>query len=161
MAIWNTFFARLGLALVMLRQADFLAQWRGLHGNQQIAAKWKMIPSSLRLCLWREMNERNFEDHEWSMDELSIFCFNTLFHWTIVISFNGLNIHYFLVTTANHDQVLLLYMSHAHGLCISFLNINLLFTNKKKIPSPSLKRNNIIATSKASDKRFLSCVISK
>jgi len=46
------------------------------------------------LCLWRERNDRNFEDKEMTIEELITFFFLSLFSWTavflplLVISFN-------------------------------------------------------------------------
>lgn len=71
MTLWEEFFAWVGITWMMPRRViDLLASWRGLQGNYQIATIWKMVPVCLRRCLWREMNEINFEDQEQSMNAL-------------------------------------------------------------------------------------------
>jgi hypothetical protein len=40
-------------------------------------------PSCLLWCLWREMNDKSFEDRERSLEKLkSLFFFYTLYLWT-------------------------------------------------------------------------------
>lgn len=81
MTLWNDFFARVGLSWVMPRRVvNFLANWRGLDGNLQMATLWKMVPIRLWWCLWMVKNERSFEDHKWSMEELRILFFTSLFN---------------------------------------------------------------------------------
>jgi hypothetical protein len=52
---------------------------------------WKMVPCLL-WCLWREQNDRNFEDQEMTLEEIKTFY--TLFTWTtaylapLVLSYN-------------------------------------------------------------------------
>lgn len=46
-------------------------------------------------CLWREINDRSFEDHEKTLEELKSFFFNTLYFWTeafyaLVLSYRDL-----------------------------------------------------------------------
>jgi hypothetical protein len=61
---------------------------------------WKMVPSCLMWCLWREQNDRNFEDQERSIEELKSFFFHSLFSWTaaylapLVLSFNDFLVHF-------------------------------------------------------------------
>jgi len=67
---WNAFFSRFGLSLVMpSRVIDLFACW------------W---------CLWRERNDRNFEDCERILEELKFFFYSlytTVFVALLVISF--------------------------------------------------------------------------
>ena len=46
---------------------------------------WKMVPSSLFWCLWREMNDRIFEDRERTLKELKslFFLFFFIFIWML------------------------------------------------------------------------------
>lgn len=76
---------------------DLLASWRGIKGISQIAAVWKMASICLLWCIWRERNDRNFEDQELSLEEYKSFFWKTLFMRAIVIYFNGLKFHDFLV----------------------------------------------------------------
>jgi hypothetical protein len=45
---------------------------------------WKMVPCCLLWCLWRERNDRHFEDKERTIEELISFFFHSLFSWTTV-----------------------------------------------------------------------------
>lgn len=86
------FFARVGLAWVMLRRVvNFLGSWNVLPGNAQIMAIWMMVPICLLRCLWRERNEIRFEDRDRSMDKFRTLFLGTLFQWSIIIVFNGFN----------------------------------------------------------------------
>jgi hypothetical protein len=55
---------------------------------------WKMDRCLLIWCLWRERNDRQFEDKERTIEELISFLFYSLYSWTavflapLVISFN-------------------------------------------------------------------------
>lgn len=50
--LWDDIFNRARVAWVMPRKVvDLLARWKGLLGNCQIAALWKMISLCLMWCL--------------------------------------------------------------------------------------------------------------
>jgi hypothetical protein len=61
---------------------------------------WKMVPSCLMWCLWREQNDRNFEDQEKSIEEFKSFFFHCLYSWTtaylapLVLSFSDFLVHF-------------------------------------------------------------------
>jgi hypothetical protein len=65
-----------------------------MGGHSQSTVVWKMIPCCLLWCLWRERNDRQFEDKERTIEELIFFFFYSLYSWTaaflapLVISFN-------------------------------------------------------------------------
>jgi hypothetical protein len=93
-ALWNEIFSRFSLSWVMpLRVVDLFACW-WTGGRSQSAVMWKMVPCCLLWCLWRERNDRHFEDKERTIEELISFFFHSLFSWTtaflapLVISFN-------------------------------------------------------------------------
>jgi hypothetical protein len=71
---------------------------------------WKMVHSCLMWCLWKEQNDRNFEDKERTFEELKTFVFYSLYTWTaaflasLVISF-----HNFLVLFSSLSSTLLLH----------------------------------------------------
>jgi len=66
-----SFFSRFGLSWVMPdRVVDLFACW-WMGGSSQSVVVWKMMPSCLLWCLWRERNDRNFEDREKALEELS------------------------------------------------------------------------------------------
>jgi hypothetical protein len=94
LALWNAIFSRFGLSWVMPHWVVdlFACWWKG--GHSQSVVVWKMVHSCLLWCLWREQNNRNFEDQERTIEELKTFFFYSLFSWTavflvpLVISFN-------------------------------------------------------------------------
>ncbi len=60
------FFSRFGLSWVMPRLVvDLYACW-WIAGSTRNAVVGKMMP----LCLSREMNDRSFEDHERTLEEI-------------------------------------------------------------------------------------------
>jgi hypothetical protein len=56
----------------------------GLFGSLQSATAWKIAPLCLLCCLWREKNDKSFEDCERTVVELKSLFFTTLYLWTIV-----------------------------------------------------------------------------
>jgi hypothetical protein len=60
--LWNTFFARFGLCWVMPRSVKelFASWWTG--GRTRSIDVWKMVPHCIMWCIWREQNNRCFED---------------------------------------------------------------------------------------------------
>jgi hypothetical protein len=66
----------LGLAWVIpKRVVDLFAYWRGLRGSPRNTYVWKMVPFCLLWCIWRERNDRSFEDNERMVPELTFFFF--------------------------------------------------------------------------------------
>jgi hypothetical protein len=60
-------------------------------------------------CLWRERNDRSFEDRERMMVELKSF-FNILYLWTFALDFpNVINFHVFLDLFSPSSSVSFLY----------------------------------------------------
>jgi hypothetical protein len=92
--LWNAIFSRFSLSWAMpLRVVDlFTCWWTG--GRTRSVVVWKMVPSCLLWCLWREQNDRHFEDKEMTIEELCTFILFCLFSWTaaflasLVISYN-------------------------------------------------------------------------
>jgi hypothetical protein len=74
-ALWDTILSRFGLSWVMpLRVIElFECWWTG--GRSNSAVVWKMVPLCLMWCLWRERNDRSFEDQERTLEELKSFFF--------------------------------------------------------------------------------------
>lgn len=94
-ALHNNFFGRVGLAWVMpKRVVDLLANWwRDLYGNLLVATMWKMVC----ICLpWCEIIGKS-KIKNGPFDALTSLFISTLFLWAIVIGFNGLCCHDFLV----------------------------------------------------------------
>jgi hypothetical protein len=44
---------------------------------------WKMVPTCFFWCLWRERNNRSFEDLEGTLEDILSSCFHTLYLWTV------------------------------------------------------------------------------
>jgi hypothetical protein len=91
--LWNAIFSRFSLSWVMsFWVVDlFACQWTG--GSSRSAVVWKMVPCLL-WYVWRERNDRQFEDKERIIEELISFFFHFLYSWTavfltpLVLSFN-------------------------------------------------------------------------
>jgi hypothetical protein len=80
-ALWNAIFSRFNLSWVMsLRVVDLFACW-WTGGRSRSAAVWKMVPCCLLWCLWREHNDRQFEDKERTIEDLIFFFFHSLYSW--------------------------------------------------------------------------------
>jgi hypothetical protein len=75
-ALWNAIFSRFNLSWVMpLQVVDLFACW-WTGGRSWSVVVWKMVPFCLLWCLWRERNDRNFEDKEMTIEELITFFFS-------------------------------------------------------------------------------------
>jgi hypothetical protein len=66
--------------------SDCLGSWRGQLGNWLALHIWRLIPSCVMRCLWREWNAHNLEDRENNMIELKKLALNTLFSWRVTWS---------------------------------------------------------------------------
>jgi hypothetical protein len=78
-ALWIAIFSRFSLSWVMpLRVVDLFACW-WTGGRSRSAVVWKMVPSCLMWCLWRERNNRQFEDRERTIEDLISFFFHSLY----------------------------------------------------------------------------------
>ncbi|XP_040992740.1 uncharacterized protein LOC121239540 [Juglans microcarpa x Juglans regia] len=98
-ALWSDVFIRIGLIWVMPAiVVELLACWVMPDGAPQIKAVWKMVPICIMWCIWRERNERTFEDKELTLEGLRIFFYRTLLLWASAVDFNGLTVHDFLLS---------------------------------------------------------------
>jgi hypothetical protein len=81
-ALWDAFFSMFGLCWVMSNTVKdlFASWWTG--GRSRSAVVWKMVPLCIMWCIWRERNDRCFEDKSRSHVELLQLFFFTLFTWT-------------------------------------------------------------------------------
>jgi hypothetical protein len=91
-ALWNAIFSRFSLSWVMpLRVVDLFACW-WTGGRSRSAVVWKMVLCCLMWCLWRERNDRQFEDKERTTEDLISFFFHSLYSWSAAflapLSFN-------------------------------------------------------------------------
>lgn len=131
-ALWTAIFSRFGLSWVMPhRVVDLFACW-WTGGRSRNAVVWKMVPSCLMWCLWRERNDRTFEDQERTLEELKSFFFFTLFSWTVAyLALLAISFADFLVLFSSCNESWLLYTSYIPGLRFA-LFIKFLLTYKKK-----------------------------
>jgi hypothetical protein len=80
--LWNSFFTRFGLCWVMPSTIkDLYASW-WTGGRVRSAVVWKMVPLCIMWCVWRERNDRCFEDKSRTQEELIYLFYFTLFTWT-------------------------------------------------------------------------------
>ena len=85
------------LIWVMPRLVDLYACWLTAVSSWSIVV-WKVVPSCLLWCLWREMNDICFEDRERSLEILKLSFFYTLyFRTTVFVSPLVISYHYILV----------------------------------------------------------------
>jgi hypothetical protein len=79
------------------RMVDLFTCWRGLSGKPQSSQVWKMVPFYLLWCIWREINDRSFENCKRMVVDLKPFFFNTPYHWKAALDFpNLIGFHDFL-----------------------------------------------------------------
>jgi hypothetical protein len=82
-ALWSALFTRFGLSWVMPRRVlDLFACW-WTSGRPMSAAIWKMVPTCLLWCVWKEINNRCFEDLERSLEDILSSFFHILYIWTV------------------------------------------------------------------------------
>jgi hypothetical protein len=82
-AMWSAIFSRFGLSWVMpVRVLDLFACW-WTAGRPRSAVIWKMVPTCILWCVWKERNDRCFEDLERSSEEILTSFFHTLYLWTV------------------------------------------------------------------------------
>jgi hypothetical protein len=81
-ALWSALFNRFGLLWVMPRRViDLCACWWTCERMSVVL--WKMVPICLFWTIWREKNNRNFEDLERSLEDILSSFLQTLYLWTV------------------------------------------------------------------------------
>jgi hypothetical protein len=79
---WSFVFRLFGVDRVILGCVlDHVAGWRNWFGKHS-SAVWNLVPSCVMWSLWRERNNRTFEDIEHSVGQLIEFCMSSLFDWS-------------------------------------------------------------------------------
>jgi hypothetical protein len=74
-AMWSAIFSCFGLSWVMpLKVLDLFACW-WTAGRPRSAVIWKMVPTYILWCVWKEINDRCFEDLERSLEDILSFFF--------------------------------------------------------------------------------------
>jgi hypothetical protein len=82
-ALWSAIFSRFRLAWVMPRRVlDLCASWWS-SGRTRSTIVWKMVPSCLFWIIWRERNNRCFEDLENVVVDIVASMLNTLYIWKV------------------------------------------------------------------------------
>jgi hypothetical protein len=80
--LWRTILQLFGVEWVMPGSVkDMLGSWRGQKGNRTSIQIWRMAPSCLMWCVWRERNARCFEDCETGLSNLKRKMLQMLFMW--------------------------------------------------------------------------------
>jgi len=84
--------SRFEMSWIMSRRViDLLTCWWSSERPRSVAI-WKMAPICLFWCLWRERNNRSFEDLESTLKEILSSFYHTLYFWTSV------NVHHLSFT---------------------------------------------------------------
>ena len=62
---------------------------------------WKMVPMCLFWCVWKEMNDRSYEDKEKTLGEILSLFYETLYLWIVAyVSPLSISVSDFLVCFA-------------------------------------------------------------
>ena len=62
-------------------QGGLLACWQGHFGRLRNGVIWKIVPPCLMWCIWKERNNRCFEDSERAIPDIKLLFFRTLLEW--------------------------------------------------------------------------------
>ena len=80
--LWDMVFGLFGVCWVMpMSVVGLFAFWQGRFGRHCNGDIWKVVPHCLMWCIWKERNNRCFEDNECSMPDLKLLFFRTLLDW--------------------------------------------------------------------------------
>jgi hypothetical protein len=78
-ALWSIIFSVVRFRWVVPhRVVDLFACSIGFFGRSWSSIIWKIVPSCLMWCIWRDRNDWSFEDSEWMVKELKDFFFKTI-----------------------------------------------------------------------------------
>jgi hypothetical protein len=82
-ALWSAISTCFGLSWVMPRRVlDLFACW-WTSGRLRSATIWKMVLTCILWCVWKERNNRCFEDFERSLEDILASFLHTLYLWTV------------------------------------------------------------------------------
>jgi hypothetical protein len=84
-ALWSALFTRFGLSWVMSRSVIELFAYWWTSRRPRSAVIWKTVPICLFWCLWKEINNRCFEDIErsWRIFYLRFFILCIFGQWLL------------------------------------------------------------------------------
>ena len=80
---------------------ELLACWQGNFSHHRNGVIWMAVPHCLMLCIWRERNNRCFEDSERTIANLELFFFKTLLDWMSIIESHSISSVYDLMDACN------------------------------------------------------------
>ena len=83
------------------RLVELLAFWQGNFGHHHNGVIWMAVPYRLMWCIWRERNNRCFEDFERTIADLKLFFFKTLLDWMSIIGSHSIFLVYYLMDACN------------------------------------------------------------
>ena len=100
--LWSMVFALFGIHWAMPKTAvELLACWQGNFGHHRNGVIWMVVPHCLMWCIWRERNNRCFEDSEGTIADLKLFFFKTLSDWMSIIRSHSIFLVYDLMNACN------------------------------------------------------------
>ena len=77
--LWSMVFTLFGTYWAMPNtMVELLACWQGNFSRHRNGVIWMAVPYCLMWCIWRERNNRCFEDFERTIADLKLFFFKTL-----------------------------------------------------------------------------------
>ena len=80
--VWDMVFGLFGVSWVMPSSVvGLFACWQGHFGRLRNGVIWKIVPPCLMWCIWKERNNRCFEDAERTIPDIKLLFFRTLLEW--------------------------------------------------------------------------------
>ena len=80
--VWDMVFGLFGVSWVMPSfVVGLFACWQGHFGRLRNGVIWKIVPPCLMWCIWKERNNRCFEDSERAIPDIKLLFFRTLLEW--------------------------------------------------------------------------------
>ena len=113
---------------------ELLAYWQDKLGRHQNGHIWLIVPHCLIWCLWRERNNRCFENNERYIPDLKLFFFRISLNWLVALQNQSFTYFLDFLDSCNFCTWLL---THIHCLCtrVSLFYINkTYYLSKKKKP---------------------------
>ena len=100
--LWSMEFTLFGIYWAMPKTlVELLACWQGNFGHHRNGVIWMAVPYCLMWCIWRERNNRRFEDSERTIVDLKLFFFKTLSDWMSIIGNHSISSVYVLMDACN------------------------------------------------------------
>ena len=104
--VWSYIFRLFGVDWVMSGSVlDHVAGWRNWFGKHY-SEVWNLVPACVMWSLWRERNNRTFEDVELSTTKLIESCMGSLFEWSRGWGFSTASSVGGFLDSLNHSNML-------------------------------------------------------